>query len=66
MAWYVVTCPQGTWQRVRRTERRKGVRFGWRRILEARVGGMGAGGGWELVPEDTGTDRPIAKRISVC
>ena len=40
--------------------------FGWRQILEAKVGGMGAGGGWELVPEDTGTDKPIAKRISVC
>ncbi len=40
--------------------------LGWRRILEARVAGMVAGGGWELVLEDAGTDKPIAKRISVC
>lgn len=61
--------PRGTWQRERRTRRRKGVREGERRILEERVAGMvagggGGGGGAGLVVEGVGVGRPRAVRMS--
>lgn len=52
--------PRGTWQRARRTRLRKGVRVGWRVILEVRVGERGAGGAGEEGREEI----PMAERMS--
>lgn len=55
--------PGGTWQRVRRTRLRKGVRVGWEDIWEWRGAGMGAGGCCWGVGEG---GMPRAERMEVC